>query len=142
MTNDDDARSTLDAVKATLQSRSGGRRSPLFQWMYRHHDELAEMFAEARPNWSQITEVLTSRGFTGTEGQPLQPESVRKLWHKVRQAKEKTAGRKPKGKPVGAMPVPPVMVREVSPPVSSNLTPEQQAMMAELQQQMNKRSGR
>jgi hypothetical protein len=81
---DTDEPNMLAELKATLRERGGGRRSPLFQWMYRNHDALLEMFSEVRPNWHRVTAVLTSRGFTATDGQPLQPESVRKLWHKVR----------------------------------------------------------
>jgi hypothetical protein len=94
---DTDEPNMLAELKATLRERGGDRRSPLFQWMYHNHDALLEMFSDVRPNWPRVTAVLTSRGFTAADGQPLRPESVRKLWHKVRRRHGKArAGTKPK----------------------------------------------
>ena len=59
-------------------------RSPLFIWMLRNHDMLVETFIEARPNWTRVTEVLMSRGFSSTDGKPLNPQSVRQMWFRVR----------------------------------------------------------
>jgi hypothetical protein len=59
-------------------------RSPLFIWMLRNHDMLVETFIEARPNWTRVTELLMSRGFSSTDGKPLNPQSVRQMWFRVR----------------------------------------------------------
>jgi hypothetical protein len=72
-------------------------RSPLFQWMLRNHDMLVETFAESRPNWTRVTELLTSRGFSSTDGKPLNPQSVRQMWFRVRKRHAAMrAGRKPR----------------------------------------------
>jgi hypothetical protein len=130
----------LAELKATLRERGGGRRSPLFQWMYRNHDTLLEMFSEVRPNWRQIAAVLTSRGFTATDGQPLQPESVRKLWHKVRRRHGKAqAGTKPKsamGAPVVTSA--PVVAAEAAAPEPVNAD----EVLARFRAKVNERSGR
>jgi hypothetical protein len=126
--------SVLADLKAALQQKGGSLRSPLYQWMYRNHDELVELFDEAPPNWQQVTAVLTSRGFTGVDGKPLQPQSVRRLWLRVkeRHAKAQT-GKKPKPKPVGAAPV----VTEAAPePADPN------DALARIRSKINKHSGR
>src|SRR3954469_10754604 len=72
-------------------------RSPLFQWMLRNHDTLVETFAESRPNWTRVTELLTSKGFSSTDGKPLNPQSVRQMWFRVRKRHAAMrAGRKPR----------------------------------------------
>ena len=48
---DTDEPNKLAELRAALRERGGGRRSPLFQWMYRNHDALLEMLSEVRPNW-------------------------------------------------------------------------------------------
>jgi hypothetical protein len=87
---DTDETNTLAELRATVRERGGGRRSPLFQWMYRNHDALLEMLSEVRPNWPRVTAVLIECGFTGPDGRPLQPETVRKLWLRVRRRHEGT----------------------------------------------------
>jgi hypothetical protein len=127
----------LAELKATLRERGGGRRSPLFQWMYRNHDALLEMFSEVRPNWRQVAAVLTSRGFTAADGQPLQPESVRKLWHKVRRRHGKAqAGTKPK--PVVKPASGPVVTAEqaAAEPINAD------EVLARFRAKVNERSGR
>jgi hypothetical protein len=128
----------LAELKATLRERGGGRRSPLFQWMYRNHDTLLEMFSEVRPNWRQIAAVLTSRGFTATDGQPLQPESVRKLWHKVRRRHGKArAGTKPKPAVKPATSAPNVTAEQAAPePINAD------EVLARFRAKVDERSGR
>jgi hypothetical protein len=132
--------SGLSDFRAALEAHGGGMRSPLFQWMYRNHDTLLEMFSEVRPNWRQIAAVLTSRGFTATDGQPLQPESVRKLWHKVRRRHGKAqAGTKPKsamGAPVVTSA--PVVAAEAAAPEPVNAD----EVLARFRAKVNERSGR
>ena len=91
--SDPDETSGLSDFRAALEAHGGGMRSPLFQWMYRNHDALLEMFSEVRPNWPRVTAVLSERGFTGPDGRPLQPETVRKLWLRVQAAAREGTGR-------------------------------------------------
>lgn len=87
MSEPDEAKGLSD-IRAALQAHGGGAWSPLFRWMYRHHDELAGMFAEARPSWRHVTAELAGRGFTAPDGGELRPETVRKLWLRVRRRHE------------------------------------------------------
>ena len=87
MSEPDEAQGLSD-IRAALQAHGGGARSPLFRWMYRHHDELVGMFAEARPGWRHVTAELAGRGFTAPDGGELRPETVRKLWLRVRRRHE------------------------------------------------------
>lgn len=73
-------------------------RSPLFQWMLRNHDRLAETFEESRPNWTRVTELLVSKGFSTTDGKPLNPQSVRQMWWRVRQRHAAIQGRRGPGR--------------------------------------------
>ena len=66
----------LAELKATLRERGGGRRSPLFQWMYRNHDALLEMFSEVRPNWRQVDGGADQPGVHGS-GRPALAAGVR-----------------------------------------------------------------
>jgi hypothetical protein len=129
-----DEPSVLAELRAALQRKGGGRRSPLFRWMYRNHDALAEMFAEARPNWQQVAAVLTGRGFTGNEGRPLRPETVRKLWLRVRQRHGKAQAA---GKPRAA--TPPAVTAAEAP---AEMPRDAADMLADLRRQMDRRSGR
>jgi hypothetical protein len=124
--------SGLSGFRAALEAH-GGMRSPLFQWMYRNHDALLEMFSEVRPNWPRVTAVLSERGFAGPDGQPLRPETVRKLWLRVRQRHGKAqAGMQPK--PASG----PVATAEQAAPEPNNADD----VLARFRAKVNERSGR
>jgi hypothetical protein len=92
----------------TALREGASMRSPLFQWMLRNHDTLVETFAESRPNWTRVTELLTSKGFSSADGKPLNPQSVRQMWFRVRKRHAAMqAGKKPRqtAKPEEAAPV-------------------------------------
>ena len=81
----------------TALREGASMRSPLFQWMLRNHDMLVETFVESRPNWTRVTELLTSKGFSLTDGKPLNPQSVRQMWFRVRKRHAAMqAGKKPR----------------------------------------------
>jgi hypothetical protein len=137
---DTDEPNMLAELKATLRERGGDRRSPLFQWMYHNHDALLEMFSDVRPNWPRVTAVLIERGFTGPDGRPLRPETVRKLWLRVRRRHGKAqAGMKPK--PATNAPVvasAPVVPTEQAAPEPVNAD----EVLARFRAKVNERSGR
>jgi hypothetical protein len=137
---DPDETSGLSDFRAALEAHGGGMRSPLFQWMYRNHDALTEMLSEVRPNWPRVTAVLIERGFTGPDGRPLQPETVRKLWLRVRRRHGKAqAGMKPK--PATNAPVvasAPVVPTEQAAPEPVNAD----EVLARFRAKVNERSGR
>lgn len=98
----DDPNPLAELRKALTSGAS--TRSPLFQYMLRNHDQLQEMFDEARPNWTKVTEVLTGLGYSSGDGHPLQPESVRKLWYRVRKRHASAqAKKKPKAAEASAV---------------------------------------
>lgn len=71
-------------VRAAVRRQGGSLRSPLYQWMDRNHDELLALFRQAPPRWERVTAVLAGRGFCGSDGRPLRPQSVRRLSYRVR----------------------------------------------------------
>jgi hypothetical protein len=77
---------------------------------------------------------LTSRGFTGVDGKPLQPQSVRRLWLRVKERHAKAqAGKKPKP---AAKPAPVVTTEAASEPADPN------DALARIRSKINKHSGR
>jgi hypothetical protein len=131
---DPDETSGLSDFRAALEAHGGGMRSPLFQWMYRNHDALLEMLSEMRPNWPRVTAVLSERGFTGPDGRPLRPETVRKLWLRVRRRHGKApAGTKPK--PATSVPVV-TAEQAAAEPVNAD------EVLARFRAKVNERSGR
>ena len=135
---DPDETGGLSDFRAALEAHGGGIRSPLFQWMYRNHDALLEMLSEMRPNWPRVTAVLIERGFTGPDGRPLRPETVRKLWLRVRRRHGKArAGTKPKPavKPAASVPV---VTAEGA--VSESINADE--VLARFRAKVNERSGR
>jgi hypothetical protein len=131
---DPDETGGLSDFRAALEAHGGGIRSPLFQWMYRNHDALLEMLSEMRPNWPRVTAVLIERGFTGPDGRPLRPETVRKLWLRVRRRHGKApAGTKPK--PATSVPVV-TAEQAAAEPVNAD------EVLARFRAKVNERSGR
>jgi len=118
-------------------------RSPLFQWMLRNHDTLAETFAESRPNWTRVTELLVSKGFSNTDGKPLNPQSVRQMWFRVRKRHAAMqAGKKPRQPPAAEEDALPVRVHSAK---EQGLEPQGTGAteaLARLRAEMDKRSGR
>jgi hypothetical protein len=126
----------------TALREGASMRSPLFQWMLRNHDMLVETFAESRPNWTRVTELLTSKGFSSTDGKPLNPQSVRQMWFRVRKRHAAMqAGKKPRQTPASedASPVRVHSAKEQEPePQGTGATDA----LARLRAEMDKRSGR
>jgi len=64
------------------------RRSPLFRWLYEHHDELAPMLNKARAPWAATAETYArSKG-----GKVVTRQAVRKAWPMVKAAKGRSGG--------------------------------------------------
>ena len=135
---DPDETGGLSDFRAALEAHGGGMRSPLFQWMYRNHDALIEMLSEVRPNWPRVTAVLIERGFTGPDGRPLRPETVRKLWLRVRRRHGKArAGMKPQPATKPAISVPVVEAEgAAAEPINAD------EVLARFRAKVNERSGR
>jgi hypothetical protein len=61
----------------------GGRRSPLFVWMRRHHADLSAAFSEAGPNWAALTLALGKEGLTDRTGKPPTIRTAQRTWYEV-----------------------------------------------------------
>ena len=159
---DPDETGGLSDFRTALEAHGGGMRSPLFQWMYRNHDALIEMLFERRvaqvgrlgarhqrrpaaePARSPIARgpeadfsERFSDGFTGPDGRPLRPETVRKLWLRVRR-RHGTGQARGKVKPVVTTTASiPVVTAEAAPePVNAD------EVLARFRAKVNERSGR
>ena len=58
-------------------------RTPLFQWMRRHHATIAARIAASDVSWSAFTTALVASGFTDAKGNPPQPVTVKMTWNRV-----------------------------------------------------------
>jgi hypothetical protein len=88
----------LTKILAALRTHGGPGRSPLYRWMRRHHDALAEAFAETPPAWTPLAAEMAAVGLTDADGKPPSPTSVRQTWYRVRRdlarARELAASKK------------------------------------------------
>jgi hypothetical protein len=126
----------------TALREGASMRSPLFQWMLRNHDMLVETFAESRPNWTRVTELLTSKGFSSTDGKPLNPQSVRQMWFRVRKRHAAMqAGRKPR-QAAGLEEAAPVTVHPAPAPETKGEGLSSQEALERVKAEMLQRSGR
>lgn len=77
----------------------GGRgcRSPMFDWMLRHHDALApELDGPRTPNWRALATRLAELGATDGAGHAAKPDVARRTWRRVKAAKAGQAGGGPR----------------------------------------------
>lgn len=128
-------------------------RSPLAQWMFRHHAAFAALLIETGVNWERLAGGFEKLGLTDALGKPPQPDTAKMTWHRVRQELARQGlmakpHRRRTGKPsIGASRAPstpseaapapapagrfkPVRKREPAPP--QEMTPEEAAQMATL----------
>lgn len=71
------------------------RRSPLFLWLHRHHDEFAAVVRRVgRPNWGELAAKFAEMGLTDKAGNGPTSEGARQTWVKVRKllGRETAAG--------------------------------------------------
>ncbi|MCK8786533.1 hypothetical protein M0638_19330 [Roseomonas sp. NAR14] len=89
-------------------ARSGKTtRSPLYRWMRTRRAAFAAFLAEESPTWAAVAAALASRGFTAADGGPINPETVRHVWWRVRRDAAAEARRKGRPLPGPAAPPPP-----------------------------------
>jgi hypothetical protein len=64
-------------------------RSPLFWWLFEHHDELLAGTAASRVGmpWSRLCGGFAEVGLTSVDGGVVGPETARKTWQRVRKEK-------------------------------------------------------
>lgn len=75
------------AIQSLEAAAAFGRRSSLYQWMYGHYAEFAEVVRKAgRPNWKALTAEFEKLGLIEGGDLAPKPDTIRKVWLKVRQA--------------------------------------------------------
>jgi hypothetical protein len=72
----------LDAFLAGL--RRSEKRSPLFHWLAKHHDEIVEALAGERMDWLTAVARFEEAGLTDATGKPATPRTARETWYQVR----------------------------------------------------------
>ena len=69
----------------------GDAHSPLYRWMWKHHDRLVELLATTRPDWKRLAEGFAEIGLTGADGRPMSRQAARHTWWRVRRDKANAA---------------------------------------------------
>lgn len=105
----------VDDVLAVLKrqpSKVRGGHSPVYLWLWRHHEHLkGELTLPRRMNWSALADELGRRGIMDGDGKPPTAERTRKAWWQVGRDKEAAAAgtiqRRRRAKQAQAAPSPP-----------------------------------
>jgi hypothetical protein len=59
------------------------RHSPLYRWMWRHHDALSRQFAAHPPSWGALIQVFAEAGLFDRSGKPANAKTARQTWTRV-----------------------------------------------------------
>lgn len=70
------------AISALANSKKASRTA-LFQWLRRHHAEIAATIAAERVHWPTFAKALADRGMMDRKGQPVLPPTVKTTWYRV-----------------------------------------------------------
>jgi hypothetical protein len=70
-----------DATEAAFDNARS--RSPLQDWMRKHHTMLARRLKERRLLWSEIARVLAEQGVRDAKGNPPTADAARRAWTRV-----------------------------------------------------------
>ena len=85
----------VDDVLAALKrqpSKVRGGHSPIYLWLWRHHDQLqGELNLPRRTDWSALASELGKRGIVDGNGKPPTAERTRKAWWQVGRDKDALA---------------------------------------------------
>ena len=85
----------VDDVLAALKrqpSRMRGGHSPIYLWLWRHHERLkGELNLPRRTDWPALAGELGKRGIVDGNGKPPTAERTRKAWWQVNRDKEALA---------------------------------------------------
>ena len=72
----------LEALLVSL--RRNEKRSPLFHWLAKHHDEILQALAGERIDWRTAVARFREAGLTDATGKPPTPRTARETWYQVR----------------------------------------------------------
>jgi hypothetical protein len=59
-------------------------RSPLFEWLFAHHDEVITAAAGRRLEWSELCDLFAKEGLTDAHGKQVNARTARMTWWRVR----------------------------------------------------------
>ena len=100
----------VDDVLAALKrqpSKVRGGHSPVYLWLWRHHDQLqGELNLPRRTDWSALAGELGKRGIMDGNGKPPTAERTRKAWWQVGRDKEALAAGSIRRRRKPALPTP------------------------------------
>ena len=130
-------------------------RSPIYLWMWRNHAGLVAKLDGARVHWPTFAASLAEIGVVDGNGAAPKPETVRRMWWRVRKAKEAARERvaskrqSSQAEPLPVVTEPAASVRLLAPvepqkPVQLAPTPAdaENSDIARIRAEMNARSGR
>ena len=81
----DDSEREQDELERIRKAAEGGSsRSPLYLWLWRHHDRFADIVSVTRPNWNRLAAEFGELGFKNELGGVLTGAVVRQTWVRVR----------------------------------------------------------
>ncbi|MBW4089866.1 MAG: hypothetical protein HIU82_01975 [Proteobacteria bacterium] len=85
---DQETVSAIELLRGELQQ--GKRtRSPLAQWMFRHHAEFTTLLLEAGVDWARLAIGFARLGLTDADGKPPRAGTVKITWRRVQSALER-----------------------------------------------------
>ncbi len=128
---DKDKAADVDDVLAALKrhpSKVRGGHSPIYLWLWRHHEQLqGELNLPRRTDWSALAGELGKRGILDGNAKPPTAERTRKAWWQVNRDKEALAAGtlRRRRKPVQPSRAPDEATRQVqaAPSPSANAAP-------------------
>ncbi len=73
-----------DVARIVRVLQQSPARSPLYQWMRKHHGKLVQEFEDTRPSWDALAAEFGAMGLKDGSGGTLTAERTRKVWWRVR----------------------------------------------------------
>ena len=143
----DDPPKDRNGVERVLarNAKPGGKRSPLYRWMRKHHDRLIAEFDEHGTNWRELVKGFAEIGLTDRNGRPPTLRGAQQTWYRVRRDVAADRARKSRD-PQQAVRVTPVVRSSPTPPPAEPPPPADSAgasdQIARLVAEANQRSGR
>jgi hypothetical protein len=95
MTRDSDAMTWKEKIASLTPPGRKSEQSPVRARIHANFDEIAAA-KERGVTWQQLTDLFTSEGIVGADGEPLTADAVRSLFHSERYARGERRKRQPK----------------------------------------------
>jgi len=76
------------ALAAYDNARNALSKSGMVRWLHQHRDVLAERHQRGRISWKALAAVMAADDVRDETGNAPSPETIRRAWHRVRQAEQ------------------------------------------------------